>query len=86
MQTCMTNAALADELLQRKVPEDSCAFWACLCRAFPNAATNHGEYLRMAANLGGFYNAGFETTAKGLAFTLAALAADADSMRVLEEV
>ena len=38
------HAALLDELLQRDVPEDNTAFWACLRRAYPHAASDSSEY------------------------------------------
>lgn len=75
-----------DESLQREVPDSSCAFWACIRRAFPNAATDVDEYNMALSNVGLVYGAGSETTAMAISVTMAALSADPESMRKLEQV
>ena len=82
--TC--SAELLDEILQRGVPDDNTAFWACICRAYPDAATDAQQYERALSNLILVFFAGTETTSAAIAATVAALAADADSMQRLEQV
>ena len=80
------HAGVLDESLQRDVPEGSCAFWACIRRAFPNAQDDPHEYELALSNVGLVYGAGSETTAMAISLTMAALAADPESMRKLEQV
>ena len=79
-------AAILDEMLARKIPDSSVAFWACLVRAFPDAATDARQYEKALTNVALVYGAGSETTAGSIAMTLAALAADPDSMAKVEQV
>ena len=79
-------AEIWDQRLEQEVPEDSVAFWACLRRAYPDAATNAAQYESALANVAMVYAAGHETTAGTIATALAALAADADAMHTLEQV
>jgi cytochrome P450 len=80
------SSALLDELLEREIPDDSCAFWACVLRAFPDAKTDPAQYQQALSNLGLVYGAGSETTAGSIAVTLAALAVDPDSLAKVEQV
>jgi hypothetical protein len=78
-------AAILNEILERDVPDTSAAFWACLRRAFPDAKHDGVQYEKCLANVGLVYGAGSETTAAAAALTLAALAADPESMAALEQ-
>ena len=78
-------AAVLDEALARPLPDDSAAFWACLLRAFPLAATDTAQYEKALSNVALVYGAGTETTAASISMTLAALAADRESLSKLEQ-
>ena len=78
--------ALVKEAYARPLPDGSQAVWACLRRAFPNALHDKQQWEGAIANTGLLYMAGSETTANAIAFTLAALALDPDSLKQLEQV
>jgi hypothetical protein len=78
-------AAILHEALQRELPDHSPAFWACLRRAFPDAATDARQYEKCLANVALVYFAGSEATAGSIALALVALAADAETMAALEQ-
>jgi cytochrome P450 len=78
--------SMLQEAYERPMPQDCTAFWACLCRSFPEAMTDQRQYEYAIANLAVMYGAGSETTVNAIVMTLGALALDASSLQRLEQV
>ena len=80
------HAAVLDEMLARPVDDESTAFWSCLRRAFPDAATDRGQYAEAMGNIAIMYAAGTDPAATAIASVLAVLAVDADATARIEQV
>ena len=80
------HAAVLDEMLARPTDDESTAFWACLLRAFPAAATNRGQYAEAMGNIAIMYAAGTDPAATAIASVLAVLAVDEDATARIEQV